>query len=131
MATAAVIWHDQKILIAQREKDEFWEFPGGKIDPGETPKQCLIREIKEELDLDIELGAQFKTVEGYFRFQDMVLYGFHSVFTGGQLKLNVHLDAKWVKVKQLQKYSFVEEDRQIVSQILEDQRNWEFRQSDG
>ena len=61
--TAAIITNDDKILIAQRGKDENlagkWEFPGGKIEKGETPQQCLKREIQEELELNIEVGEFF------------------------------------------------------------------------
>ncbi|MHB8127162.1 MAG: (deoxy)nucleoside triphosphate pyrophosphohydrolase [Desulfitobacteriaceae bacterium] len=57
--TAAIILKDNKVLIAQRAPDDKfankWEFPGGKIDPGETPLECLKREIREELDVDIEV----------------------------------------------------------------------------
>ena len=128
IATAAVIWHEDKVLIAQRAKDEFWEFPGGKIDPGETPQECIVREIREELDIDIRLGAQLETVEGYYRFQNMILYGFHAVcINPSQLKLNVHLAYKWVDVKELSYYSIVEEDQELIIQIQNDERNWKFR----
>ena len=57
--TAAIIIKDNKVLIAQRAPDDKlankWEFPGGKIKPGETPQECLKREIREELDVDIEV----------------------------------------------------------------------------
>lgn len=117
VATAAVIWRDQKILIAQRYKDDYWEFPGGKLDPGETPEECVIREIKEELDIDVTLGLPFDLVEGRFRGQDMILHGFHAYWIDRTIKLNVHLDTRLVKVDELSHYSFVEEDREIIRQL--------------
>ena len=63
---AAVIESDKKIFATQRGYGEFkrgWEFPGGKIEPGETPQQALVREIKEELDTEIEVGELIETVE--------------------------------------------------------------------
>ena len=63
---AAVIRSGDKVFATQRGYGEFeggWEFPGGKIEPGETPEQALIREIKEELDTEIEVGERIDTVE--------------------------------------------------------------------
>ena len=62
---AAIIIHDGKIFATQRGYGEFkdgWEFPGGKIEPGETPQQALFREIKEELEAEIQVGELFDTV---------------------------------------------------------------------
>ena len=63
---AAIIKNDDKIFATQRGYGEFkdgWEFPGGKMETGETPQQALIREIKEELEIDIEVGELIDTVE--------------------------------------------------------------------
>ena len=63
---AAIIIHNNQIFATQRGYGDFkdgWEFPGGKVEPGETPQQALVREIKEELDTEIEVGDYLMTVE--------------------------------------------------------------------
>lgn len=63
---AAIIIHEKKIFATQRGYGEFkdgWEFPGGKIEPGETPQEALVREIKEELDIEIEVKDFLESVE--------------------------------------------------------------------
>ena len=117
-ATAAVIVNEDKILIAQRAKDGFWEFPGGKIDEGESPMECVVREMKEELNIDIEVKKFLGIIEGVYRGIPMQVHAFLAFPTGGTMTLNVHSDAKWLKRRELEKYPLVEEDAVILKQFL-------------
>ena len=117
-ATAAVIMDQDKILIAQRSKDDFWEFPGGKIDNGETPAECIVREIKEELNLDIKVRGFLGMIEGVYRGAPMQVYAFLADLASGQMMLNVHKDVKWLDRKDIESSSLVEEDRVILERFL-------------
>ncbi len=121
IATAAVVYHENKILIAQRAKDDYWEFPGGRIDEGETPEECLIREYWEELDIGIRITEQWPTVVGQFRGQDMTLYCFKAEWTEGTITRDplVHHDVKWIDPEELSDYEIIDEDRELVKYILE------------
>ena len=110
LATTAIILHGEKILVAKRQKDDLWEFPGGKIDPGETPQECIIREIKEELDISTEILKEYECIKGTYRGIEMELYGFLVRWLGGDIKLNVHQDYQWIGFSELGDYDMVEED---------------------
>jgi len=116
-ATAAVVINDDKILIAQRAKDGFWEFPGGKIDEGETPEQCVVREMKEELNVDIKIKKFLGLIEGVYRGIPMEVHAFLATLNGGAMALNVHKDAKWLKLNEINQYLLVEEDAVILKQF--------------
>ncbi len=118
LATAAVVVHENKTLIAQRMKDGLWEFPGGKIDPGETPVQCVTREMKEELNIDIRIERAMGVVEGTYRGIPMKVYAFEAAWIGGTMIKHVHKDIKWVERKDLDQYPLVEEDKVILKQFL-------------
>ena len=117
-ATAAVLAHENKILIAQRAKDNFWEFPGGRIDEGETPEECTIREMKEELNIDIRIERPLGVLEGTYRGIPMQVHAFLAAWVGGTVKHLVHKDVKWVKPEELTQYPLVEEDRVILEKFL-------------
>lgn len=117
-ATAAIIQHKGKILIALRFKDNYWEFPGGKIDPGETPEECIIREIKEELNMTIRIEESVGCLEGTYRNAEMQLYVFLTSWIEGELVMNVHKEVKWVEYKELDQYKLVEEDKAVLNHFL-------------
>ena len=98
---AAVIKHDSKIFATQRGYGEFkdgWEFPGGKMEPGETPQEALKREIKEELDTEIEVGESIKTVDTDYPTFHITMHVFWATVVSGELKLLEHEAAKWLPI---------------------------------
>ncbi|MFH1100462.1 MAG: (deoxy)nucleoside triphosphate pyrophosphohydrolase [Methanobacteriota archaeon] len=123
---AAIIKRGDLILIAQRKKDSWlepnkWEFPGGKIEQSEHPEDCLVREIKEELDLDISIKELF-TVHSHTYHKEgkeypVQLYIYLADWNQGQIKNLDCQDSRWVSVDQLTNYEFVEADTHVLHQL--------------
>ena len=119
--TAAVILKNNKILIAQRAPDDNlagkWEFPGGKIEPGETQQECLRREIREELDVEIEVLDLFG--ESIYRYHSgtIKLRAFWCKWISGEFTLKVHSQIAWVNHQELDLYDFAPADIPLVEKV--------------
>ncbi|GGC48333.1 hypothetical protein GCM10011386_45690 [Parapedobacter defluvii] len=98
-----------------------WEFPGGKVEPGEDETLTIVREIKEELNLDIEVMGRLKPVEHDYPTFRIRLIPFMASVTGGELLLEEHADAKWVQVDDLDRYDWAPADVPIVEQLKSEQ----------
>jgi len=125
--TAGIIRKDDKILIAQRKTkarraralEDKWEFPGGKIEKNESPEECLERELREELNIDVKVGELFtENVYSYPNLEVDIL-AFNVDYINGSLKLTSHSQVKWVKLSELSGYDFAEADRPIVKKLME------------
>lgn len=117
---AAVIKKDDKIFITRRGYGEFvdmWEFPGGKIEYGESREEALHREIKEELELEINKLEFLTTVEYDYSNFHLTMHCFVCNISGGQLNLNVHNDAKWITYDELDNQKWVPADILVVDAI--------------
>lgn len=95
------VFHDGERILACRKKpgkplEGHWEFPGGKIEPGETPEQALEREIREELNLIAEVGQKVTTTTYEYEFATIELTTFYCTLVDGDLRLTDHDDTKWV-----------------------------------
>ena len=116
--TAAVIKQDNRILICQRARDDdfalLWEFPGGKLEEGETLEQCIVREITEELGLDIKVTGILAVSRHNDGKQDVHFTFYEADIVTGDMTLNVHEAAVWAPLDTLDEYDFMRADRPVV-----------------
>ena len=119
---AAVIIKGGKILIAKRKKDDklcnLWEFPGGKLEEGETSQECLKREIREEFDGEIEVG-DFITVNQYkYPHISIELHSYYAFCLRGEFKPLEHQEIRWVLPEELGTFEFAPADIPIVNILM-------------
>ena len=121
LVTAALIRDKHKILIAQRGRTKRfgwqWEFPGGKVRSDETPEVCLRREIREELNLDIQVGEHFCTVHHKYPDFQIELMAFWCSIVSGSLQLVEHEQVRWVTITEMSQYDFVEADLDVIASL--------------
>lgn len=118
--SAAIIMKDNKIFVMQRGYGEFkdwWEFPGGKIEEGETPEECLKREIKEELKADINIDKYLCTVEYDYPNFHLKMECFICSLIDGHLELVEAEDAKFITKDQLDNIDFLPADLLVVKEL--------------
>lgn len=124
--TAALLFNDDKILIAKRKPEGhlplYWEFPGGKIDTGETPQQSLAREIKEELGITIEVGEHFETVFHEYTRGKIELMAYKAEWLDGEISLMEHVDYRWVPIEELGDYELSPADVPIAKKLQTTQK---------
>ena len=117
---AAIIIENGKVFATQRGYGEFkdgWEFPGGKIDPGETPEEAIVREIKEELDTEVEVIELLDTVEYDYPNFHLSMGCFICKIKSGDLVLKEHEAAKWLTKDTLGSLEWLPADMGLVGEI--------------
>lgn len=122
---AAIIKHKNKYFVAQRnnlgELGLKWEFPGGKIKNFETKEEALIREIKEELNVDIKINGFYKTVKYEYETFNLTLHSYICNISDPKLIiLNEHINSKWLKKEELLTVDWAKADLPIVKKLMEE-----------
>ena len=118
---AALIWQGERFMICQRPPHKarglLWEFVGGKVEPGETKEQALIRECKEELDAALSVGDIFMDV--FHEYPDLTVHLtlFNAVIADGEVKKLEHNDIRWITPSEIPDYDFCPADVEILKEI--------------
>jgi 8-oxo-dGTP diphosphatase len=119
---AGILAQDGRLLICQRKRDGAfplqWEFPGGKVEPGEDPESCLRRELREELGIEADIGPQIRAFQ--YTYPDgfrVSLIFFRIDAYAGELVNRAFEQIRWVEPSQLPHYDFLEADRALVADI--------------
>ena len=117
---AAVICSEDKIFATARGYGEFkgqWEFPGGKIESGETPQEALVREIQEELDVKIEIGDLIDTIEYDYSSFHLSMDCFWCNVTEGEITLKEAEDARWLSKDELYSVDWLPADMELTEKL--------------
>lgn len=124
VVSAAIIVLNDKVLITKRGETKslanLWEFPGGKVEENESPEECVVREIQEELDIHIKILRHYYTNVHTYDFGNIKLIAFLAEYYSGEIKLRDHSDFKWIHKEELKDYKFAPADIPIVEKLLEE-----------
>ncbi len=121
--TAAILVRDDNtIFIAKRGPEgrfaHRWEFPGGKIEPGESPEECLAREMAEEFAIEVSVGDFFAESLHTFTGGQILVHAFFCRWVGGSLRPTEHEDYRWVTAPELGGYDFAPADAPIAARLM-------------
>lgn len=117
---ASIIHQNGKILATQRGYGDFkglWEFPGGKIEPGETTEEALRREIREELNIDISVEKHICTVEHDYPNFHLTMHCYGCRIVQGELVLNEHQSARWLEESEWESIEWLPADIEVVKEL--------------
>lgn len=121
---AALIWRDGRFLACQRPAHKtrglLWEFVGGKVEPGETRTQALIRECREELAVTVDVGEVYMEVDHVYPDMTVHLTLFHGSIGDQEPKMVEHNDIRWLLPSQIPEYDFCPADVDILESIQKD-----------
>jgi 8-oxo-dGTP diphosphatase len=121
---AAIIYHENKILCVQRGENKYdyiskkYEFPGGKMEEGESREETVKREILEELHMDIEVQNEFLTVDHQYPDFHLTMHSFKCSTTNESLTLTEHIDFKWLEISEMSGLDWAAADVPLVEKLV-------------
>jgi len=119
--TAAIIIQNNQVLLTRRAPGEKhaggWEFPGGKVEPGESPETCLRRELLEELEIETTIGDKLTESIHTYETGAIRLLAYRATILSGSLRLHVHDEYQWVSVAKLTQYKLLPADVPIAEYL--------------
>ncbi len=123
IVTAAIICDRHTVLLTRRPENSrhagMWEFPGGKLEPEESPEQALVREIKEELDLQIEVGAIFEVAYYRYAWGPVLILAYECRISSGAIRNLMVAEHRWVSIADLASYPILPADAPIVARLYQ------------
>ena len=120
VVVAAIVVRDGRIFATQRgygDWKDWWEFPGGKVEPGESPEDALKREIREELATEIEMDELFTTVEYDYTKFHLTMHCYLCTIVNGELSLLEHEDARWLAIDELDSVKWLPADKDVIEKL--------------
>ncbi|MBE5867835.1 MAG: (deoxy)nucleoside triphosphate pyrophosphohydrolase [Lachnospiraceae bacterium] len=125
---AALIWDKEKFMICQRPAHKarglLWEFVGGKVEPGETKEQALVRECMEELAVTVQVGTVFMDVVHEYPDLMVHLTLYNASILEGEPQMLEHNDIRWIAPAEIQQYQFCPADKEILAKIIEQTKTY-------
>ena len=116
-----LIWDEGELFIDKRPENGMlggmWEFPGGKIETGENAREAVKREIREELDIEVEVGDFFMEVKHAYTHFRITLYAYHCLYLGGEPRLDAAEDWRWVRPRELRFFPFAAASKKIIDKL--------------
>lgn len=123
---AALIWREGRFLICQRPAHKarglLWEFVGGKVEAGESPEAALIRECREELDIELAVGNVFMELDHIYPDIAIHLTLFNAAIRSGEPKRIEHNDIRWITPEEIDRYAFCPADAEILKKLKTQKR---------
>ena len=125
---AAILRRENRIFATQRGYGEFkdgWEFPGGKVEPGEQPEEAVVREIREELDTQVEVEELYDIVEYDYAKFHLRMYCYFCKVLSGSLLLKEHEAARWLAAEELESVGWLPADVELIRKLQETMEGWQ------
>jgi 8-oxo-dGTP diphosphatase len=121
LVVAGIIFNGTDVLIAKRAQNKsqagLWEFPGGKIEFGESSEECLIRELREELGIEVVVNHFIMENVHHYDKVSIKLQAFHCQYLSGEIELNAHDEVRWVQRHQLKDFIFAPADVPFITYL--------------
>jgi 8-oxo-dGTP diphosphatase len=128
LVSAGLIIAEESVLVCRRPKGKrlagYWEFPGGKLKPGEDPRTALVREIDEELGVDVEVGRPYEIAHHTYPFGDVLVMFFLCQIISGQPDALEHEEILWIGGEEFEMLDFLPADHDLVKRLAKEMPIW-------